>query len=328
VSTNTHRVCDEATPLDFGRTALPERPTHGTVLLVRPTYFDVRYRINPYMGGRVDGDRATEEWDRLRRAYERYADRVVVLDPDEVDAGTADRDPAGHGSDGSDGPKTDVAGDAPAPVESLPDLVFCANLAVPTADGSGVVLAEMATEERAGEPAHFAAWCREAGFDVAVLDGDAAFEGTGDAIWHPGRRLLWGGYGVRTERAAYDELARRLDTPVVTLELSDDRFYHLDVCLAPLTEETALVVPEAFTEAGLARIEGLFERTVEVPAAEATGGLACNSHGVDGEHVLLGSGNPETERRLEAAGFTPVPVPTTEFRKAGGSVRCLKLALG
>ncbi|MFC6725820.1 dimethylarginine dimethylaminohydrolase family protein, partial [Halobium palmae] len=152
--------------------------------------------------------------------------------------------------------------------------------------------------------------------------------GCGDAIWHPGRRLLWGGYGVRTEREAYDELAAVLDAPVVTLELSSDYFYHLDVCFAPLTETTALVVREAFTDAGRAKIDALFEEVVEVPREEATGGLACNCHCVDGEHVLLASGNPETERRLEAAGFTPVPVSTSEFQKAGGSVCCLKLNLG
>lgn len=305
MTTNAHAVYDERTPLDFDRTALPERPDHGTVMLVRPTYFDVRYRINPYMGGRVDGDRALDEWERVREAYERYAERVEVLDPDDLAPGAGS-----------------------VPIDALPDLVFGANLGVSTADGDGVVLAEMATAERAGEPDYFDRWCRGAGYDVRSLDCDADFEGTGDAIWHPGRRLLWGGYGVRTEREAYDELAAVLDAPVVTIELSSDYFYHLDVCFAPLTETAALVVPEAFTDAGRARIDALFEEVVEAPRREATDGLACNCHCVDGEHVLLGDGNPETERRLEAAGFTPVPVSTAEFRKAGGSVCCPKLTLG
>ncbi|MFC7096317.1 dimethylarginine dimethylaminohydrolase family protein [Halobaculum marinum] len=311
MSTIERTVYHDRTPLPLERTALPARPDHDTVLLVAPTYFDVRYRINPYMGGRVNGARARSEWDRVRQTYERYAERVVVMDPDRY--GTPDPSESGRGHV------------APA---SLPDLVFAANLGVPTADGDGVVLARMATAERAGEPAHFARWCRAVGYDVFDLPGDAAFEGTGDAIWHPGRRLLWGGYGVRTERAAYDGLADLVDAPVVTLELTDEHFYHLDVCFAPLTEETALVVPEAFTDEGRARIDALFETVVEVPLDEATGGLACNCHCVDGEHVLLSSGNPETERRLRDAGFTPVPVDTTEFQKAGGSVCCLSLLLG
>ncbi|MFC7137206.1 dimethylarginine dimethylaminohydrolase family protein [Halobaculum litoreum] len=300
---------DDRAPPPLDRPTLPRRPAHDTVVLVAPTYFGVRYRINPYMGGRVDAARARSEWDRLRRVYERYAERVVVLDPDRY--GT----PAPGGADH-------------VPPAALPDLVFAANLGFPTADGGAVVRARMATDERAGEPAHFARWCRAVGYEVYDLPGDVAFEGAGDAVWHPGRRLVWGGHGVRTDRAAYDDVAGLVDAPVVTLELSDDRFYHLDVCFAPLTESTALVVPEAFTEAGRASIDALFDEVVEVPLAEATGDLACNCHCVDGEHVLLAAGNPETERRLREAGFTPVPVATGEFRKAGGSVRCLSLTLG
>ncbi|MFC7068926.1 dimethylarginine dimethylaminohydrolase family protein [Halobaculum lipolyticum] len=311
MSTIDGTVYDDRTPPTLDRTALPRRPDHATVLLVAPTYFDVRYRINPYMGGVVDGARARSEWDRLRRAYERYAERVVVLDPDRY--GTPDPEESGR--------------DHVAPAR-LPDLVFAANLGLATADGDGVVLARMATAERAAEPVHFARWCRAVGYDVHELPGEAAFEGTGDAIWHPGRRLLWGGYGVRTERAAYDEIAPLVDAPVVPLELADERFYHLDVCFAPLTEETVLIVPEAFDAAGRDRIDALFERVIEAPLSEATDGLACNCHCVDGRHVLLGAGNPETERRLRDAGFVPVPVSTAEFRKAGGSVRCLSLSLG
>ncbi|WP_440766868.1 dimethylarginine dimethylaminohydrolase family protein [Natronorubrum sp. DTA7] len=297
---------------------VPSRPDHSTVLLVRPRYFDVRYRINPYMGGRVDADRAREQWRTLKAAYETHADSVAVLDPAETWATLereAERDPV----DSSDG--TAVAPDR------LPDMVFCANHGVATPDGTGVVLAEMATAERAGEPAHFAAWCDERGYEVLEAP-DCRFEGTGDAIWHPGKRLLWGGYGVRTDREAYDELADRLETTVLTLELTDDHYYHLDVCFAPLGESTVLIQPEAFTGDGLATIRSVFERVLEVPREESRDGLAGNCHCVDGDTVLLGAGNPETERVLSDAGYEPMAIPTDEFQKAGGSVCCLKLELG
>lgn len=288
-------------------TDIDTRPEHSTIVLVDPAFFDREYVINPYMGGDVDRDRAREQWDRLRDAYERRVDDVRILDPTETWEAISD----------------DSMGPPPA---ERPDMVFVANHAVPTADGDGVILAEMATPERAGEPAHFRAWAREQGYSIESSPS-VQFEGMGDALWHPGRRLLWGGHGVRTDRRAYDELATRLDATIVPLELTDEQYYHLDVCLAPLSESTALIQPEAFTEDGLAKIHALFERVLEAPADESTEGLAVNVEVVD-DTVLLGSDSPETTGLLEDAGFDVVSLETDEFMKAGGSVCCLTLSLG
>jgi N-dimethylarginine dimethylaminohydrolase len=40
--------------------------------------------------------------------------------------------------------------------------------------------------------------------------------------------------------------------------------------------------------------------------------------------VLIQEGCTETNARLSAAGFSPVPLDTSEFIKAGGSVFCMK----
>jgi N-dimethylarginine dimethylaminohydrolase len=285
---------------------VPTRRPHSTVVLVEPEFFDRRYVINPYMHGRVDSERARRQWDRLRAVYERHVDDLRVLDA----TATWER--------------LCGTGTAVAP-EELPDMVFVANRALPTADGEGLVLARMATEERAGEPAHFRAWAEAEGYRVHAPPR-ARFEGMGDALWHPGRRLLWGGHGVRTDREAYDELADRLDATVVPVELTDERYYHLDVCLAPLSESTALVQPEAFTEAGLGKVRALFDRVLEAPAAEAEG-LAVNVESFGGT-VVLGSDAPETGALLADAGYDVVEVDTGEFRKAGGSVCCLTLTAG
>ena len=308
-------VVDETEPLEWSLDDCADRPAHDRILLVEPTHFDVTYAINPYMGGTVDRDRAREQWTDLRDAYDRYVD-VVVLDPDAIEDAAADVAEEGAES-----------GALPAPPETFPDLVFAANLGVPTADGAGILLATMATEERTGEPAYLASWGTDAGYEVLNPPADP-FEGTGDARWHPGKRLLWGGYGVRSERAAYDELTERLDVPVLTLELTDDRFYHLDVCLSPLDETTALIVPESLTDDGIDRIGSVFETVLEIPGEEAVEGMAGNAHCVDGEHVLLPAGNSETEELLADAGYEPIPVDVDEFHKAGGSVFCLSLELG
>jgi N-dimethylarginine dimethylaminohydrolase len=282
---------------------IPPRQSHSTVVLVEPTFFDREYVINPHMGGEVDPGRARAQWEQLRDRYREHADELRILDPETT-------------GEGPDHPSA----------EDRPDMVFVANHAVPTADGDELVLARMATEERAGEPAHFRSWAEQAGY--RVHDAPAArFEGMGDALWHPGRRLLWGGHGIRSDREAYDELAEHLDATIVPIELTDERYYHLDVCLAPLDASTALISPDAFTADGLAKIEAVFDRVLEAPATEAADGLAVNVEVVD-ETVVLGTDAPETRALLEAAGYDVVSVDTDEFLKAGGSVCCLTLSLG
>lgn len=284
---------------------IPTRPAHSTVVLVDPAYFDVEYAINPYMGGDVDSERARAQWEQLRDVYEDLADDVRVLDPAET--------------------WESLGSDSPPPAER-PDMVFVANHAVPSADGDRVVLSRMATAERTGEPDHFKLWADEQGYGVESPPS-VEFEGMGDALWHPGRRLLWGGHGVRSDKRAYDELAAHLDATILPLEITDDQYYHLDVCLAPVSESTALIEPEAFTQDGLTKIRTVFDRVIEAPAAESKEGLAVNVEVLD-ETVLVSADAPETAGLLEDAGYDVVPVDTGEFLKAGGSVCCLSLFVG
>ncbi len=300
-------VLDTLRELDTLSTAeLSTRPTHRTVVLVDPGFFDRTYVINPHMAGEVDRERARTQWEQLRAVYERHAPDVRVLDPATV--------------------RELIDGTAVLPPTDQPDMVFVANHAVPTAAGDELVPARMSTPERADEPAYFGAWAHQQGYGVRSAP-TARFEGAGDAIWHPGRRLLWGGHGVRTDRAAYGELATRLDTPVVPLELADERYFHLDLCLLPLSETTALVQPEAFTDASQARIEAVFETVLEAPVGETLDAFAVNGEVLDGT-VVTGTGVPETTALLEANGYDVVSVETSEFLKAGGSVGCLTLRLG
>ena len=147
----------------------------------------------------------------------------------------------------------------------------------------------------------------------------------GDALWHPGRFLLWGGYGFRTDRAVYDHLAADFGFPVIPLSLTDPDFYHLDTCLAPLSESTALIYPGAFDEAGLTAVRGHFRHVLEAPENEARELFACNAHCPDERNVIIQRGCKETNRKLRDAGFEPVEVDTDEYLKSGGSVFCMKV---
>ena len=279
--------------------ALPAIPRPGRVLLTTPDHFEVAYVINPHMAGNVgdvDPGRARHQWDGLRDAYERLGVEVSVM----------------------------------GGVAGLPDMVFCANQTLPyqTPGGErGAVMSRMHAPQRKPEVEHYARFFEGEGYEVRGLDPDLPgdFEGMGDALWHPGRYLLWGGYGYRTDRQVYDRLESALGFVVVPLKLEDPDFYHLDTCLCPLDEDTALIYPGAFDDEGIAALKAGFRRIIEAPEDEARGLFACNAHSPDGEHVIIQRGCTETVRLLQAGGYTPVEIETDEYLKSGGSVFCMKL---
>ncbi len=290
----TH-VTGDLPPLE----ALPEIPRPNRVLMTTPSHFRVAYVINPHMAGNigsVDTDKAQQEWDALR---DTYSDLGVEVSAVEGAAG-------------------------------LPDMVFCANQTLPyqTPGGArGVILSRMHAPERKPEVQHYATFFEGQSYEVHALDADLPgdFEGMGDALWHPGRYLLWGGYGYRTDAEVYHRLSTALGFPIAALALTDPDFYHLDTCLCPLDEHTALIYPGAFDDDGLGLIHHYFSRVLEAPEDEARNLFACNAHSPDGEHVIIQRGCDETNKQLREAGYTPVEVDTDEFLKSGGSVFCMKL---
>ena len=287
-------------PVDFATSHGEVLSPPGQVLLATPTHFDVRYAINPYMTahvGAVNLEGAQRQWQALRDAYTSIGIGTLVIEG----------------------------------IDGLCDMVFCANAAVPfrrPEDGSRVaVMSRMRPEQRRGEIPHFDRFLTRAGYETLHLPHGLYFEGMGDAIWHPGRTLLWGGYGVRSSRGAYDLIAEWLRVPVIPIELRYEAYYHLDTCFCPLDEHTVLLYPGAFQPHDLETIRRMFPHVIEAPESEAMGFLACNAHAPDGRHVLMQECCPVTAGRLEEAGFVPMQLDTEEFRKAGGSVACMKLAL-
>jgi N-dimethylarginine dimethylaminohydrolase len=286
--------------LDFERDDRPALSLPRDVVLTTPTHFDVTYVINPHMANRVGTVNpavAHQQWKALRAAYTALDIRV-------------------HTVEGQPG---------------LPDMVFCANQTLPYLDPDsgerGVLLSRMHADERKPEVPHYARFFAATGHTVRSLPEDVTtdFEGMGDAIWHPGRHLLWGGFGIRTGLAAYEAIGTLLDVPVLALQLDDPDFYHLDTCFSALDATSVLIYPDAFDADGRALLDRFFDTVVDAPEDEARHQFACNAHCPDGTHVLIQEGCTTTNRRLREAGFVPVPLDTSEFLKAGGSVFCMKL---
>lgn len=269
--------------------------------MVRPDFFSVDYVINPHMEGQigqVDQARATEQWRHIR---DLFASLQLTV----------------HELDGQPG---------------LPDMVFSANQSLPFIDKEGqkgAVMSIMHSDQRKGEVPYIEQWYRRNGYALMHLDHTRIhdFEGMGDALWHPRRRLLWGGYGFRSSLQAYHDLAGRLDTDVIALELQHPSFYHLDTCLCMLDEGSVLIYPEAFSEQGRAMIHEQFDRVIKVPKQEAEELFACNASCPDGRNVIIQRGCTETVTGLQQHGYTVHEVDTDEFLKSGGSVFCMKLML-
>lgn len=280
----------------------PERAKLSRVLMASPEHFSVETAINPWMktkSGRlnkVSPQRAMEQWQALKGAYEQIGIGVEVIEA----GGT------------------------------LPDFCFCANQSFPFLDGHArpnVILSRMKNESRAPEVPYYERWYSQRGWRVHELPKQVpSFEGMGDAIRHPTRRVIFGGIGPRTHESAWPEVAKLSDMPVIPVRLTDARFYHLDTCLACLDASRALWIPEAFDEPSRARISAAFADLIEVGPKDAAN-FACNAHCPDGRHVLLHKGSDATMAALKQRGFAPVEVDTGEFIKSGGSVFCLKLEL-
>ncbi len=267
--------------------------------MTTPDHFDVQYVINPHMAGNlgtVDAKAAMRQWESVKSTYSDMG----------LDVQT-------------------VSGQA-----GLPDMVFCANQTLPYLDHRtgvrGVFLSNMYADERSAEVDFYAQFFRGEGYETRAIRAniERKFEGMGDAIWHPGKQLLWGGFGFRTDEEVYHQISDTLDVPVVLLYLDDPDFYHLDTCLSVLDERTALIFPGAFEPDGLALFRRLFARVLEAPEDESRSLFACNAHCPDSRHVIIQKGCSRTNALLRDAGFETIEVETDEYLKAGGSVFCMK----
>jgi N-dimethylarginine dimethylaminohydrolase len=281
-------------------TDLKKMPLPRAALMCAPDYFNVVDVKNPFMEGqqgRVDVALARKQWDGIVRAFERAGVEVQLIPP----------------------------------LPGCEDMVFCANpifAGLDAEDRRVCVLSRMRYPSRQREVTAHAAWFEGHGYKVIPIGAPGSlFEGSGDALWHPGRRLIWGGYGHRTTKDVYRHLSEIFDAPVMLLDLPTDLFYHLDTCFGLVNENTALVYPPALTRAGMDLIRSLIPYVIEVDAEEAVSAMACNGAAFLGKYVVMQSGAPKTARKLRDRGFEVIEVETSEFMKSGGSVFCMKMYL-
>ncbi|GAA1030636.1 amidinotransferase [Virgisporangium ochraceum] len=252
-----------------------------------PEFFTVGYAINPWMdpGTTVDVELAVKQWTRLRETLVDLGHTVHVMQAQ----------------------------------PGLPDMVFAANGAFSV---EGVVYgARFRHPQRSAEADHHKAFYAEQKSWRFVAPTEVN-EGEGDFAYLPGRLggLVLAGHGFRTDLRAHAEVQVVLGRAVLSLQLTDPRFYHLDVALAALDDHTITYYPGAFAEPTRQILRNAFPDAVVADEEDALAfGLNLIS---DGKHAVLNSEATGLAAKLRAAGYEPVPVELSELKKGGGSVRC------
>ena len=262
-------------------------------VMCTPTHFAVEYAINPWMDPTVpvDSDRATVQWEVLRHTYLGLGHRVDVI----------------------------------SPVAGQPDMVFAANGGLTVGGRSYGAL--FRHPEREAEAQAFADFLRDQGLDVT--EPTQVNEGEGDFLALSS--MILAGTGFRTSLEAHIEAAEALDRPVVSLQLVDPRFYHLDTALAVLDDgggnapADIAYYPGAFSPHSRRTLRDLFPDAVQVSEFDA---LVLGLNAVsDGLNVVLPAAATEFAETLRDRGYVPVPVELGELLKSGGSVKCCTMEL-
>lgn len=253
--------------------------------MCKPLYFSsVDYVINPWMKpGTIDEKKAMIQWENLVKAYQDLGVKVEVIDQ-----------------------KPDVA-----------DMVFSADQGI--VKNGKVLLSHFQYPQRQGETKYYEKWFKDHGYQTEYLPDGINLEGNGVAqFW---RDIIFVGIGYRTGRKACEFMEKVFGKKVIPLENIDPLFFHLDVGLFDLDENTIFYYPPAFSDEAIKILKERVPNLVKF-SKEEIDNFASNSVVTD-KHVICQSGNPTFEKKLNKLGYKMVEVDLSEFIKSGGGANCL-----
>jgi N-dimethylarginine dimethylaminohydrolase len=258
------------------------------LLMCPPLYYGIEYEINPWMSRSRQSDRqiAQEQWRKLYRLLEDVLGLEIAL---------------------------------VEPRPGLPDMVFTANAGWVCKEK--FIASNFRYEVRRGETPHFVNWFEVRGYEIVHLPDEKFFEGEGDLLMCGD--LLFAGYHIRSDILSHQKVAEVIEHEILSLELTNDWFYHLDTSFCPLAPGQALYYPAAFDAYALKVLENHIETLIPVVEEEARQ-FACNAIVVDNS-VVMNDGCPKIRDQLKSLGYSVLETSLSEFIKAGGSAKCLVL---
>ncbi|MFJ4036514.1 dimethylargininase [Microbacterium sp. NPDC090007] len=269
---------------------------HRRYLMCRPEHFTVSYSINPWMepSRPTDTDLAVRQWQALYDTYVSLGHEIELIDP----------------------------------LQGLPDMVYTAN--------GGFIIDGVAYgpkfrfRERAAEAPAFIDWFAANGFEVAepveVNEGEGDFLLVGDTIL--------AGTGFRSTGDSHREVGEVFSREVVSLTLTDPRFYHLDTAIAVLDpvegpggveKANIAYLPNAFDERSQAVLRERYPDAIRV--SDADGSVFGLNSASDGKNVIISPRAKGFEAQLRERGYTPITVDLSELLLGGGGIKCCTLEL-
>jgi len=270
-------------------TAAPtsSKATKPSVLMCRPEYFTVSYRINPWMHPEdpTDTSLALKQWNVLYETYQNLGFDEQLIEG----------------------------------LPGLPDMVYATNGGF-VVDGIAYG-AKFHYPERGPEGPAYMDWFREHGFDVRepveTNEGEGDFLLVGDTILAAS--------GFRSDTGSHQEIAAIYGREVVSLQLINPSYYHLDTALAVIDTTTIAYLPSAFDEPSLAILRERYPDAI-IATEEDASILGLNSFS-DGHNVVIAERATSFARDLADRGYNPIGVDLSELLLGGGGVKCCTLEL-
>lgn len=268
-------------------------------LVCRPEYFDVSYEINPWM--RPD-EWSDNHYSIAQKEHIKYEIELQKLGAELYYL---------------------------PPVPNLPDLVFTANGGVLL--NKKVLISKFKYPQRQPEEVYFEAifniWKND-GLVTDVIHSPVTFEGAGDCLWDPFRKLFWMGYSQRSSYEARYIIEDYFGVEVIPLELATPKFYHLDTAFCPLQNGEIIFHPDAFTLDSLSTItNNVDDRNFIIPSdSEDHDSLSMNAVNID-NNIIFSKCSTSLEYMLYEVGYNVIRSPLTSFLRSGGGPKCLVLKM-
>lgn len=255
------------------------------IYVSHPEHYTIKYKINQWMNldTKIDSSKAIYQWNQYVKVLNNAGASVHHL-------------PAGI----------------------WPDTVFIADAGIII--DNYFILSNFRHPERQLEQEHWLAVAESLGYIAVKLPSEIILEGTGDCLI--GNQYAFLGVGNRSNGLRNEVLAHYLQRDIIPLHLDNKDFFHLDTCMAYVSDSLVIMHPDAISSESRKDVEKrvcvLYIDDNEIY------NFAANIVRIN-NNIVIQRGNPKIIKKLSKLGFNIIEVDTSEFMKGGGSCKCLSL---